>query len=549
MKKTDLAIAIRIGSPQSSLSLVRQTIESIQENIGICNYRFILSLDPKIPQEIKDYIARKQKESTEKFEVFPEESLYWAEFINKAIQSAQDCEYFIKAHDDIKLLTPNFFPRVKRILSAIKEAFAWVSFTEVGYLYGHWSPPTRPGFYKDYLEAKAWEKRKMFQFHRLPDNWWKPSWRKWLPYIIQQRAIGKLFPKFQVFRYPEQKMSDEYQELLDFPFGPVKCHAPWNAFVLIKTSVLNDLGPCENWHTYHALFVDEDWGLRALRLKYWNIWIPSIKYLHIRPTVGGDRSQYQIAKDTKRVHNLFFEKWGFHLPPTKEELRKISSEHADNFIPWSIGRNSYDWDYLEVDKEIINNLHLGCGNIRLKGFINIDMAPSPAVDKIMDARKLEYPDNSIEVIYSAHLLEHFRRGMVPRVLREWYRVLKPGGRAVIVVPNFDRLVDWYTLRFPLRHIKYVFLKYVLGLEGIESGRELTDNFIGDVVGGAPLPELETGYENYHKTLFNPASFRKLARDAGFREIKEIDLKKDNFPIPQVDPKKLHWASMAFLLKK
>jgi hypothetical protein len=35
------------------------------------------------------------------------------------------------------------------------------------------------------------------------------------------------------------------------------------------------------------------------------------------------------------------------------------------------------------------------------------MAPSSAVDKIMDVSCLEYPDNSIEVIYVAQLLEHF----------------------------------------------------------------------------------------------------------------------------------------------
>jgi hypothetical protein len=358
MEKIDLAIAIRIGSPESSLFLVKQTIESIQKNIGKCKYRFILSLDPKISREIKDYISRKQKESPENFEVFSEETLYWAEFINKAIQSAKDCEYFIKAHDDIKLLTPNFFPQVKRIISAIKEPVAWVSFTEIGYLNGHWSPPTRPGFYKDYLEEKAWERRKMFQFHKLPDNWWRPRWWRWLPYVLQQRLIVKIFPRFQVFKYPEIKMSDKYQELLDVPFSPVKCHAPWNTFVLIKTEILNEIGPCENWQTYHALFVDEDWGLRALKLKYWNIWVPSIIYLHFRPFVGGDRSQYKIAEDTKRVHNLFFKKWGFHLPPTEEELRKIKSKHKDNFISWSIGKNSYDWDYLEIEQEAIENLHL-----------------------------------------------------------------------------------------------------------------------------------------------------------------------------------------------
>jgi SAM-dependent methyltransferase len=549
MKKFDLAIAIRIGSTQSSLFLVKQTIESIEKNIGQCSYRFILSLDPTIPKEVKDYILKKQKESPERFEVFPEKTLYWAEFINEAIRSAQDCEYFIKAHDDIKLLTSDFFSKVKEILSNIQEPIAWVSFTEVGYLYGHWSPPTRPGFYKDYLEKNAWERRKMFQFHRLPENWWKPPWWKWWLYILQQRVIVKILPQFQIFKYPEVRLNKKYQELLDFPFGPVKCHAPWNTFVLIKTSVLNEIGPCENWQTYNALLVDEDWGLRALKLKYWNVWIPSINYLHLRPAVGGDRSQYQIQKDAKRVHELFFKKWGFHLPPTKEELRQIELKHKDNFIPWSIGRDSYDWEHLKLKEDNPKRLHLGCGEIRLKGFVNIDMAPSPAVDRIMDASKLEYPDNSIELIYASHLLEYFHRGLVPKVLKEWHRVLKPGGKAIIVVPNFDLLVDWYTLRFPIRHLKYIFLKYILGIRNIDPNRELTDNFIGDVLGGFSLPELERGYENYHKTLFNPNSFRLLAKEAGFREIKQVDLKKGDFPISQIDPKKLHWASMAFLLKK
>jgi len=60
----DLAIAIRIGSPQSTLSLVKTTIESFQNNVGDCSYRFILSLDPKIPQEVKEYIYQKKKIKT-----------------------------------------------------------------------------------------------------------------------------------------------------------------------------------------------------------------------------------------------------------------------------------------------------------------------------------------------------------------------------------------------------------------------------------------------------------------------------------------------------
>lgn len=345
----DLAIAIRIGSPQSTLKLVSQTIESIQKNIGKCAYRFILSLDPKVPQDIKNYIREKQKEFPERFEVFPEGTLYWGEFINRAIQSAQDCEYFIKAHDDIILITPNFFPILKKILDSIKEPYAWVNFDDINYLNGYWSPPTRPGFYKDFLKENAWDRKKMLQFHRLPDKWWRTSLKEEL-FCQLQNKLEKILFFVKSRNYPYAKMEQEYRNLLDMPAGPVKCHAPWNMFVLIKTSVLNEIGPCENWQTYHALLVDEDWGLRALQLKYWNIWIPSLKYLHVRLINGGNRAQCQIGNDAKRTHVLFEKKWGFCSPPTEEQLKEINWRHKDNYIPWSIERNSFDWDYLKLKK-------------------------------------------------------------------------------------------------------------------------------------------------------------------------------------------------------
>jgi SAM-dependent methyltransferase len=545
----DLAIAIRIGSPRSSLELVRRTIESIQKNIGQCSYRFILSLDPKIPKEVREYIYQKKKEFPENFELLPEETVYWAEFINKAIDRARDCEFFIKSHDDIELQTPNFFPTVKKILSAVKEPYGWVSFDDTGYLKGYWSPPTRPGFYKDNIFGKGWVKRKMFQFHALPDGWWRAPWYKEWPYLIQQRIIRKIFPPFEVWSYPEKEMPEDFRELLDLPSLPVKCHAPFNKFVLIKTSVLQDIGPCENWQTYHALFVDEDWGLRALQKRYWNLWLSGIDCLHLRPPIGGDRSQYLIKKDKKRVAELFEKKWGFCLPPTRKQLEQIKEKHKDNYIPWSCDRNSYDWDYPEVDKSIIRRLHLGCGEVRLKSFINIDIRKTAATDRVLDVSRLDYPDDSIELIYASHVLEHFHRGRVPAVLREWCRVLEPGGKAVIVVPNFDRCVDWYSLRFPIRHISYILFKYILGFNKVRSGRVLTDNFIGDVMGGGADPNINYGYESYHHIIFNPESFEKLAREAGFRKIREIDLKKDKFPITEINPKKLHWASMAFVLYK
>ena len=117
----DIAIAIRIGSPESTLKLVRDSIESIQSNIGKCSYRFILSPDPSIPKDIKDYLATKKETNPNNFEIFDEENIYWADFINRAIQSAKDSEYLLIAHDDVILITPNFFPEVKKILTSLKD--------------------------------------------------------------------------------------------------------------------------------------------------------------------------------------------------------------------------------------------------------------------------------------------------------------------------------------------------------------------------------------------------------------------------------------------
>lgn len=66
-----------------------------------------------------------------------------------------------------------------------------------------------------------------------------------------------------------------------------------------------------------------------------------------------------------------------------------------------------------------------------------------------DACSLPLFDSSIDAVVSANLLEHVPDDM--RVLREMARVLKPGGRAVLVVPSGPTLYDYYD-RF-LEHVR------------------------------------------------------------------------------------------------
>lgn len=51
---------------------------------------------------------------------------------------------------------------------------------------------------------------------------------------------------------------------------------------------------------------------------------------------------------------------------------------------------------------------------------------------------LPFKDNTLDFVYSSHLLEDFTRDKWPILLREWSRVLKPGGYLVILVPEVER---------------------------------------------------------------------------------------------------------------
>jgi len=86
-------------------------------------------------------------------------------------------------------------------------------------------------------------------------------------------------------------------------------------------------------------------------------------------------------------------------------------------------------------------LHLGCGPKRLPGYINIDATATPAADAVMDILDLDFPANSVAEIYSSHMIEHLDWLGIERALREWYRVLEPGGVITIRCPNFIYVLE------------------------------------------------------------------------------------------------------------
>jgi predicted SAM-dependent methyltransferase len=87
-------------------------------------------------------------------------------------------------------------------------------------------------------------------------------------------------------------------------------------------------------------------------------------------------------------------------------------------------------------------LHVGCGTNRFDGWINADITPRADLIIFLE-KKLPFKSNTLDRIYSEHVLEHVSFGAGVSFLREALRVLKPGGVIRIAMPDLDELIDGY----------------------------------------------------------------------------------------------------------
>ena len=93
------------------------------------------------------------------------------------------------------------------------------------------------------------------------------------------------------------------------------------------------------------------------------------------------------------------------------------------------------------DKVLLN---IGCGTKKLQGYINVDAVPNSNVDIVAnDLKAMPFDDNSADLVYMCHVLEHVKREDVILVIAEMWRILKPGGVLRVSVPGFDKLVNFY----------------------------------------------------------------------------------------------------------
>lgn len=182
-----------------------------------------------------------------------------------------------------------------------------------------------------------------------------------------------------------------------------------------------------------------------------------------------------------------------------------------------------------IDKDKISRttlLNVGCGTNIRPGFINLDIEWRPGIDVCWDIRrKLPLKDGTFHGIYTEHCLEHVTYWDCAHALKEFFRILAPGGALRIVVPDGGLYLDLYcrskldnTVEFP-----YVGEKGLLDME--EDGRIRFTSMMA-------VNRIFRGYG--HMFAYDFETLASMLEYYGFKDINRTEYNKGRHNILLID---------------
>jgi predicted SAM-dependent methyltransferase len=182
----------------------------------------------------------------------------------------------------------------------------------------------------------------------------------------------------------------------------------------------------------------------------------------------------------------------------------------------------------------MNYLNVGCGSRFHPAWTNLDLvAADPSVLAYDVRRGIPFPENSFEVVYHSHVLEHMEKSDARKFIAECVRVLKPGGVLRVAVPDLERIVRDYLTELdaalsgdPAAKANYEWLMLELfdQFAREESGGEMAEylrrsslpnkSFVEKRIGSSLFDAVANHSPGFEKRSSISAKLRRIARASG-----------------------------------
>ncbi|MCG7407940.1 hypothetical protein MH117_10960 [Paenibacillus sp. ACRRX] len=190
-----------------------------------------------------------------------------------------------------------------------------------------------------------------------------------------------------------------------------------------------------------------------------------------------DRTRKEIFAELKHSFN--------------DNLQKVKKKVESKIV----NRDKYE----SMMKNNMMKVNLGCGNLSLHDYINIDMRELNGVDIIADVTNVPLPEGTVDELYLAHVIEHFSEiDMEQYILKYWHSLLKTDGKIRIICPNWKAMIEGY------------------------SSGEISFDVLKEITFGSQEYE-----GNQHYNMFSPETLISLMNKIGFKDIKVVDEARKN----------------------
>lgn len=203
----------------------------------------------------------------------------------------------------------------------------------------------------------------------------------------------------------------------------------------------------------------------------------------------------------------------------RDDLKSCLKRFAVGFVWTAVQKTITGPIKLRTNRgKLHRSLEIGPGAKRLAGFETLNITGGPQVDYIGDATGgLPFPADTFDLLYASHILEHTAWYRSVDVLKEWIRVLKPGGTLEIWVPDGLKIAEAFVMAERSGSVDFHCDGWWRFNEAKDPCRWVSGRIFsyGDGT-GAP------GHFNWHLGLFSERYLQALMRKAGLTDIRRMN---------------------------